>query len=467
MMTRYYTLLIAALILLSGCVGQRRYRYLRTQPECFDGNRDPFTPSSTENRDWSSLDCRNKYYKVGFAEFNDKGDPVDTKQLEKIEALIRFEKARAARENGTNKIITLIYVHGWKNNAEQAVPGGKQKDVERFSLAMSELGYRAKRVAGKDKEPVPIVGIYIGWRGRSLNGPGWFTFLSYWGRRNAANRVGGPPLAKALNSFIDLTNDQSPASRVLLVGHSFGARVVDHAIADGKVKLYDTPAAGQLSRPRIDLALLVNSANDARLSMSMIRQLSSDGIQLQHPDADPRACAQKPNQRQCRYPLVAAITSTGDTDTKFLLPAANFINLDKDPAHEVPPITEGKFLDPIPPAGIYKRAAAGHLRFLHTHDVNPIACSAAPPQCGLSGGSDDADCEFAFRTEGESPACYQVNVRPENRFNKTPFWVMSVDPTIIRNHGDIWNLSFVSMLGAMIGPRGFFELDTKPVQVRK
>ena len=153
-------------------------------------------------------------------------------------------------------------MHGWKNNGEQAAPGAKPKDVERFGTALSELGYRA-READRDN-PVPVVGVYIGWRGKSLRGPSFFTFLWYWSRRNAANRVGeGRTLTDVLNHVIERTNAGSDRSRVVLVGHSFGARVLEHAIEQG-VRLYDeeTVQRQRTVRPRVDLVLYVNSAND-------------------------------------------------------------------------------------------------------------------------------------------------------------------------------------------------------------
>jgi hypothetical protein len=95
--------------------------------------------------------------------------------------LLDREKARAPG----GKIITVVYVHGWKNNAAEAAPGAKPKDVERFQSALSELGYRAaKAVQAANAQPVPVVGVYMSWRGKTLMGPSWFTFASLWGRRN-------------------------------------------------------------------------------------------------------------------------------------------------------------------------------------------------------------------------------------------------------------------------------------------
>jgi hypothetical protein len=43
---------------------------------------------------------------------------------------------------------------------------------------------------------------------------------------------------------------------------------------------------------------------------------------------------------------------------------------------------------------------------------------------------------------------------------------MSVEPTVIKDHGDIWNVSFLEMLAQLMAPRGFFEPRTPRVQLR-
>src|SRR4029450_9306447 len=124
-------------------------------------------------------------YKMAFIEFDEDGRMFDPRQETAARKLLEVEKARAT--NG--KIITVVYVHGWKNNAAEALPGGKLKDVEKFQSALLELGSRAPKAPEAAKtDPVPVVGIYVGWRGKTLMGPSWFTFVSLWGRRNTANR---------------------------------------------------------------------------------------------------------------------------------------------------------------------------------------------------------------------------------------------------------------------------------------
>ena len=59
-----------------------------------------------------------------------------------------------------------------------------------------------------------------------------------------------------------------------------------------------------------------------------------------------------------------------------------------------------------------------------------------------------------------------VETDVKDRSNDTPFWIMSVDPTVIKDHGDIWNVSFVEMLAQLMAPRGFFEPEYFRVQLR-
>jgi hypothetical protein len=437
---------------LSGCVRHERYRYVQPQHDCFDPDQDPF-PDGTP-RLFPSLDCRDAGYQVGFVEFDQQGQLIEPLQQQKALALITAAKKRLA----SRKVITLVYVHGWKNNANEARPGAKDQDVERFRKALRALALRAK--AASD-EPVPIVGLYVAWKGKSLMGPGWFTWLSYWDRRNTANRIGTAPLTALLNQAIETTvpdQDQDP-SRVMLVGHSFGARVLERAIEHG-VTLYDPERmlrAATPVRPRVDLVLYVNAATDARLSLRRLQGLLKDQLTVRHPDYDPAKCTgATPHEPICRsYPLLVAISSRGDAATKFVQPVANTINMDAGIAITLP---TGDYADKVPSARGIRRGAPGHMRFLQSHTITEIACPLSPldaPRCT----DDDPACSFAFRTAGECDACFKASLRPPapKAFNDTAYWIMDVDDRVIKDHGDIWNLSTLNMLGQLMAPRGFFE----------
>lgn len=458
-------LVVPLALMLSACVMNDRYRYVQKEDHCFDPPPDPVPGVAGERRPNPSIDCRSALYKTGFIEFDQNGGHIDPEQARKVLALIKHEKARIAG----GKVITLVYVHGWKNNGNPA-PLGKVRDVERFTSALNELGERARLASPAN--PVPIVGVYIGWKGKSLMGPSWFNWLSYWGRRNTANRVGGQALAKVLNDVIDTTTPAATdKSRVLFIGHSFGARVLEHTVENG-VKLYEpeVPAAGIPVRTRVDLVLYVNAANDARLSMGRLQKLQSAPITVRHPDYDPGHCAKaSPQDPICKaYPLIVAITSRGDQATKLLQPISSRLNHDGNSAPNPQPVT-GTFLDETPSMSRFRRSAPGHLRFMHSHLVTEVVCPMTPGD-RVTCAANDPTCAFAFRTRGEAEACFKANVRvPEQArkpFNDTAFWIMDVDTRVVKDHNDIWNLSMLNMLGELMAPRGFFEPEKGPMRIQ-
>lgn len=531
---------IGMALLAAGCVRQQRFRFVPATTACFDdtANVVPITGAPDQK---PSLDCRHTQYKMAFIEFDQQGKAFDTNQEAVALKLLDREKARVKG----GKIITIVYVHGWKNNASEALPGSKPKDVEKFQRALLELGYRAAKAAQEaGTGAVPVVGIYMGWRGKTLMGPSWFNFVSLWGRRNTANRVGsGPDLAPILNRIIEKTNVGNGGSRVLMIGHSFGARVLEHAIETKKVALYDAVPGGGVVNPRVDLVLYVNSANDSRLTMARVQELQARKVEAHHPGYDANECAagvassssavdQEAREARCRdYPLLVAITSKGDQATKRLLPIANTINgddLPRDVNANLPELpTTDNFADPLPSPGTYRKVAAGHFAFLQSHVIREINCPRLPsvaqrdeaatiearideavekavaaalgkapsaaerraqeklaaakkaaadaklrmdkalhPVCP----ANDQSCRFVFRTLGEQPACYRADVRAavDGRapFNRTPFWIMDVEPSVIKDHGDIWNVSFVEMLGQLMAPRGFFDPGAGRIQLR-
>ena len=456
---------VFVVLLTSGCVMKDRYRYVQDQPTCFAPQPDPVPGAGGENRPFPSVDCRSALYKSSFIEFNEQGAHIDAAQADKAIRLIVSEKTGSPN----NKVIAVVYVHGWKNNANQAAPGQKPKDVEKFHRALSELGYRAWQAA--PKSPVPVVGIYIGWAGKSLMGPGFINWLSYWGRRNTANRIGGDALTAFVNRVVDTTvRDPADPSRVMLVGHSFGARVLERAIENG-VSLYDAvpKAAAVPVRPRVDLVLYVNAANDSRLSMSRVLALREHPITVRHPDFDEAKCAKVgTNDPTCKeYPLIVALTSRGDSATRRVQPFANAINFDRGGV-PFPPVPAGDFLEPPPSDRALRGTAPANLPFLQSHGFSEVVCPADGRPIACPEG--DPGCAFSFQSRGECTGCFTVRKREAQSdrrpFNETAFWIMDVDARIIRDHGDIWNQSTLSMLGAMMAPRGFFEPGIGPMRLQ-
>ena len=87
-------------------------------------------------------------------------------------------------------------------------------------------------------------GVYLGWRGRLVQGPlDYFTFL---GRKAAATRIAGTPVTETIFELIRQARLRAPgASKSVVIGHSFGALVLEKAMAQavaGSVLAQDAQA---------------------------------------------------------------------------------------------------------------------------------------------------------------------------------------------------------------------------------
>ena len=225
---------------------------------------------------------------LNFVEADDEGwfwDPSQAKA-----ALQTVKDSADSRDT-----IVLVYAHGWHHSAaccDDNVEGFK----EVLKRLHDELGSTMFRTAREQVHAITgatnqyrVVGIYIGWRGGSL--PGVLDYLSFWGRKSAAKRVGETDLSEfmqRLRMMYDEHNaprraDGAPPAKTYLglvtVGHSFGSQVVIRAVSQNLeqrlenlgaaatfLRQTDTPPAVALNAPARgygDLILLINPAVEA------------------------------------------------------------------------------------------------------------------------------------------------------------------------------------------------------------
>lgn len=225
-------------------------------------------------------------FHLQFVEADDEGWFWQTEQA--IQAL---DQVRASIEK--QDTIVVLYVHGWHHSA-QCCDGNVEGFKETLRRLRVELGKPmydgARRLAGADlTKPFEIVGIYVGWRGRSL--PGLLDYATFWGRKAAAERVGRTDFQEFMARLQRLYDDHYALSNaanftaprflgVVSIGHSFGGQVM----LSGTSNFFESelqrvnptpsylrgvpaaPAPTQLSEPLRgfgDLVILVNPAVEA------------------------------------------------------------------------------------------------------------------------------------------------------------------------------------------------------------
>jgi hypothetical protein len=171
--------------------------------------------------------------------------------------------------------------------------------------------------------PHRVVGIYVGWRGELFSGP--LSILSYWGRQDAADRVGwgGDEATGKRFLFHDLEDianamrDNNPDSRLLVSGHSFGARVLSRALLpEMHQKHYQPLGPGSL-------VVTFNAAIGAEPFLPLYSSSQGD--------------------EKSKSPTWLNITSKDDGATSFIYPTAHLLlsnsNLKKTIGHDEDLIT--------------------------------------------------------------------------------------------------------------------------------
>lgn len=218
------------------------------------------------------------YEKLCSIEFDEQGDIWNPAQERAVRLLIR----KSAR-----KPLLVVFIHGWHNNAHP-----RNGNLQSFNQLLKEL---AKRANTEDRE---VMGVFIGWRGLAIQrqwdktGIGWVArYLSFYSRKNDTDLVAGIPLTKSLYSLASAAHARG--GRVIFIGHSFGGRILEKALAQALVGQTVGNSGAEAILPA-DLTLLINPASEAITA----RRLK---LALRH--------WSQPS------PAIISVTSVGDTDT--------------------------------------------------------------------------------------------------------------------------------------------------------
>jgi hypothetical protein len=449
--------LVLPILLCSSCVANRAYRWGSNNPPSLVLAGTP-SGSGGPNYDLAYLEFDDMGELWTLGNLRDFKDQPHASQLSEVLALIKQR-----RQSGN--LIVIAFIHGWHNNAsvydEQQAHG---KSLAGFKSLLQN------RATSDPKHS--YLGIFIAWRGQALDGD---LFLTYWNRRDAANRVSSPSVSEAVFRLMfatkgtagqpDPSNGCQPSdtesinSQFIIIGHSFGARILEGAVAqpfltmlleresqtrncieEAKRKGLSVPSGGAFRSPA-DMIVLLNSANDAFKTKAMIEAMKRMNLKVMRPSGDSaeqltqKARSTASAEMDSYGPLILSITSRGDWATGRLMPVAQtisglderFRSYDKD-GQEV-----GQDVDH--PQRFYFRHNEGNVPEFRTHSVKPTKTPDCPPK---------AQWPYFKGEDG----CYLVE--PLHRWNDTPFWVMTVSTHIIPNHTDVFKPNLVDLLEAVL-----------------
>lgn len=343
-------------------------------------------------------------------EFHDPGGVGAPSQLDRALELIK----RTREKNP--KLVVITFLHGWKNNS--ADRKDNSGNVYAFEQTLKSIAVESGYCPSETNCPNPVVGVYLSWRG-DLISKYWPVSrqLSYFNRESTAIRIPGASMTSAISEITRETRKVEDAT-LIMVGHSFGALVLERALSQ--------PMADYILRKEVenpaDLIVFVNSAAAANEAKQMLDLLKKEALHYEI--------------RGENRPVWLSISSVGDSATRAFLPIGH------GPGFLGRKMT-GSWRDDDPPYGYqgpkvsqssYYLSTAAHMELLQSHRI--VGCAedgdAVVGEIKLTGGP-----------------CFKVVPKP-GRWNDTPYWVMQMPVAIVPDHSTIFNLKFIQLLKAFL-----------------
>jgi len=451
---------VIAALLATGCVGNEAYRL--TKPVLHE--------SLTSNEiDETVVDDTPWPYKMAFIEFDDRGEMFHRSELSATIAAIESAKRTAAES--TARVTAMVsgarldtcqtrpdlcepgplvvtFVHGWKNNAQ--LDNGNVWGFRRILAGLSwqfngslrdelftKLSHDAKArgTTPPSREAlraltVPVVGVYIGWRGAVISAPilKEFTFFD---RHVKSQNVSGAHMVEALLRVLQAAkgSDYSQPGVSVLIGHSFGGAVLETAIAQPMMNTLLNTSSGEKIHWPATLTVLINEAQEATRSYQLIESLHTN-----IPRDDDGAC-----RPPTEPPVVISVSSVADYATRAAFPAAQSIVRPLNSLRRYDDPNQPNFLGFTRQTPMFLGTTA-HLDPFRSHLFGPAtdpdiaaAATACPPVVDAFFGGHQ----------------YLLVEKP-HATNRTPYWVMRIPASLVPDHSTIFTPAFTNLLTTMI-----------------
>jgi hypothetical protein len=342
-------------------------------------------------------------FAVAYIEFDDQGEPWDPSQLERT--IQKIERANREYE----RIGVALFVHGWQNDASNPEDRKNENNVEGFKRLL-DVTQKHLEHTGEIDAGTKLIGVYVGWRGKSSRNK-WIKPLTFYSRRGAGKRVAGVSTTEAIIRVMNAAK-RNPESVAIVIGHSFGGMIVEQALSQSMISL----AIDESSTidPPADLIILVNPASQSIEAKRMLSILERNRLKFYRTDK---------NGERRESPLIVSVTSTADTATGNLYPAAMGVKAMTKRFREYGPGD----CSPGATQKAYYRHTAGHNQILHSHVITAEPLPSQTETADLLGyeesvNEDTGDVNYSFMGRDHR----FVMKRLPYSYNDTPYWIMNV-----------------------------------------
>jgi hypothetical protein len=378
-------------------------------------------------------------YRLAFIEFGDNGEMFDPHEVDR--ALEEIAAAKTDARSLSGKAVVALFVHGWKNNASD-----DSGNVWGFRQVLAGLSRQFAKDSSSAGGKVPVVGIYVGWRGAVVNAPIIEEF-TYWDRRQKSQKLPNAHMVEALLKLMQAAkgaNYDDPQTVSVMVGHSFGGAVLETALAQ---TLKDTVVNGPGHRIKspANLIVLLNEAQEALRSYPLIESLIENGDTQDH--CSPRDVG---GDKVFENPTIVSISSTGDYATRAFYPFGQAF---------VRPFTHLQTFPQPDSLGFTSESpmffnTTAHSTNFQSHLLEAIAEPAAGTTDQVA---ERVDPEMKQALTACTPfldltlsGIHYLMVEKPGSNNHTPYWVMQMPTTIVPDHSTIFTPVFRNFLIALL-----------------
>jgi len=296
----------------------------------------------------------------------------------------------------------VVYIHGWHHNASR-----DKNNLASFRSFIAQLDGDVCQVASlMDQERMcsPVQGIYVGWRGDSLDTlilADVLDVVTFGSRKQASKRVGVGHLQKVLQ-LVSAYKDRD----VFIAGHSLGANALYHAVhAQGGLEVQD----------RHDYFMLNPATTSEEFEVLSSRMLQVAGRAALDVTALQRAQA-RIERREHRKLTVIQSDSDWVVGSLFRIAYGMPIGFDDD--------RRTHLADAVPLSTCPTLSAQPITGYCSVKLESGLTIRVSEPY--------ESHCEAAFGAEA---------------------WVVLADPTFSSSHGDIWGPEQRCALAELIAKR--------------
>ena len=363
-------------------------------------------------------------YLLGFIEFDDQGQLWDRKQMRAVVDRLTEETAR-------RDLLMVVFVHGWKHSAAPGDP-----NIDTFRKVLGKLSLDEAQISLQTGKPARRVsGVYLGWRGGSVSLP-WVENLTFWERKNTAQKVGHGGVTEVLARLEQIKRDKDSvdagrsATRLVVVGHSFGGAVVHTALSqilEARFVRTRGPDGVQTDVEGFgNLVVLINPAFEA----SQFTPLSD-------------MSAERGRYFPSQLPTIAILTSEADDATRLAFPAGRHVSTFFEKTHDMQRWNQTIRATETISQSEANVAAVGHFEPYRTHRLYPAkdaprgATPALPSRESVRNALQAASA-WEKDEPGSKIAFADLTLeRTLNSAGRNPELLIYVSGKLIADHNDI------------------------------